>query len=97
MADFYFSRKAVEDLAAIWNYTVDRYEYYDMLVSSCRAIAENPEGLGRSYSEVAAGLLGFKASRHIIFYRVAEPGRTGIVRILHERMDIRSRLGEESI
>lgn len=101
MAEFYFTRKAVEDLTAIWNYTVDRWserqadEYYGMLASSCRAIAENPEGLGRSYAEVAAGLLGFKAGKHIIFYRVAEPRRTGIVRILQERMDIRSRLGED--
>lgn len=101
MAEFYFTRKAVEDLTTIWNHTVDRWserqadEYYGMLVSSCRAIAENTVGLGRSYAEVAAGLLGFKAGKHIVFYCVAEPERTGIVCILHERMDIRSRLGED--
>ena len=99
MAKYYFTRKAVEDLTSIWNYTFDKWsekqadKYYEMLINMCREVAESPSLLGRKYDEVADGLYGIKANRHIIFYRVVESAGVEIVRILHERMDLRNELG----
>jgi toxin ParE1/3/4 len=39
--------------------------------------------------------LGFKAGRHIIFYRRIENAEVEITRILHEKMDLKSRIKEK--
>lgn len=100
MAKLRFTRKAVEDLTGIWNYTANAWsesqadEYYGMLIAACRRIAENPPTAGRRYDEVAEGLFGVKAGRHILFYRSQDPDGVLIIRILHERMDLKARIGE---
>ena len=100
MAKLRFTRKAVEDLTGIWNYTANAWsesqadEYYGMLIAACRRIAENPPAAGRRYDEVAKGLFGVKAGRHVLFYRSQDPDGVLIIRILHERMDSKARIGE---
>ena len=100
MAKFYFTRKAVEDLSAIWNYTLEEWseeqadKYYGMLVASCRKLAENPVLFGRRYEEIADNLYGYKAQRHIIFYRIVANGSVEVVRVLHECMDLKNKLGD---
>ena len=100
MVKYRLTRKAVEDLADIWNYTFDKWserqadDYYNMLEASCREIAANPQLLGRRYDAILDGLRGFKAGKHLLFYRVADDGEVEIVRILHERMDLHNRLTE---
>ncbi|WP_262494128.1 type II toxin-antitoxin system RelE/ParE family toxin [Marivirga sericea] len=68
-------------------------DYYQMLLSRCNDIANKPN-LGKQYPQVKDGLLGIKTNRHIIFYRVLDFQRIEIIRILHGRMDIASRLEE---
>lgn len=98
-AKFYFTRKAVEDLSSIWDYTAQEWSeaqadrYYRTLIAACRKIAENPVLYGRRYNEVAEDLYGCKTNRHIVFYRTVTDGRVEIVRILHERMDLRRQIG----
>lgn len=100
MDKLYFTYKATEDLASIWNYTVDMWserqadEYYGMLISACRKVADNPMSLGRRYKEIADNLFGFKAGRHIIFYRIVSDYTVEIIRILHECMDLKNRMKE---
>ncbi len=100
MAELCFSNKAVEDLADIWNYTVETWseaqadKYYTMLVDTCRKIADNPRPLGREYSEIMPGLFGFRTGKHIVFYRSLPDDTVEIVRILHECMDLKHRIGE---
>jgi toxin ParE1/3/4 len=100
MANFRFTRKAVEDLEGIWNYTFDTWSenqadaYYLMLLDYCKVIAHKPE-LGRNYSEIAENLSGFKSGRHIIFYRKTGENEVEIIRILHEQMDLKHRLSEK--
>ena len=65
-----------------------------MIISSGRKIAGNPVLFGRRYKEIAESLYGLKANKHIIFYLVTDEGDIEIVRILHERMDLRNRIGE---
>jgi toxin ParE1/3/4 len=98
MVKYYLTNKAVKDLTEIWNYTVDQWsekqadKYYQMLLGNCQEIAKNPN-LGKSYDGIASGLLGFRANRHIIFYRMIRD-RLEIVRILHGSMDLRRRITE---
>ena len=97
MAKYRFTKKAVDDLANIWNYTFERWSenqadaYYHMLLENCNELARNPD-LGKNYSGVAKNLFGFKAGRHIIFYRKIEKNVVEITRILHEQMDLKNRI-----
>ena len=99
MANYKLTNKAVDDLARIWNYTVDKWseyqaeKYYFMLLETCYEVACNPD-LGKNYSLVSENLLGFKAGRHIIFYRKNEENQVEITRILHEQMDLKDKILE---
>ncbi len=68
-------------------------KYYEMLISNCQEIADNPL-LGKIYDEITQNLLGLKANRHIIFYRTLNENQVEITRILHERMDLKKRMME---
>ena len=96
MAKYKLTKKAVDDLAQIWNYTFDKWsesqadKYYYLLLDTCTEVANNPN-LGKIYSEVMDNLLGFRVGRHIIFYRLIEKNEIEITRILHEQMDLKNR------
>ena len=99
MAKFNLTKKAVDDLSGIWNYTIDKWseqqadKYYSQVMEFCQEIAENPS-IGKKYPGIADDLFGFKANRHIIFYRTVENQPIEITRILHERMDLKNRVTE---
>ena len=99
MAKYKLTNKAVEDLARIWNYTFDKWsekqadKYYDMLLGNCQNIADDPS-IGKNYDGIRNELLGLRASRHIIFYRITNDISIEITRILHERMDLKNRIDE---
>lgn len=100
MVRYRLTNKAVDDLTQIWNYTFDEWSenqadnYYHMLLENCKEVASNPS-LGKSYAGVKETLLGFKAARHIIFYRKIEENEIEIIRIFHEQMDLKNRLREK--
>ena len=100
MALYRFTNKAVDDLSEIWNYTCDNWsedkadKYYQLLINNCEEISENP-GLGKSYTGVVKSIFGLKVGRHIIFYRLFSSEEVEIIRILHERMDLKYRILEE--
>ena len=99
MAEYRLTNKAVEDLNGIWNYTFDNWSedqadnYYNMLIEFCQDIADNPT-LGKNYTGISTDLLGLKATRHIIFYRKINTDLIEVIRILHERMDLKNRITE---
>jgi len=99
MAKYYLTKKAVEDLANIWNYTLEKWSeqqadnYYQMLITNCEAIANNP-GLGKNYNGVTRNLLGLRTNRHIIFYRKVDDKDIEVTRILHGKMDLKPRVLE---
>ncbi len=99
MADYKFTRKAVEDLNNIWEYTLENWseeqadKYYTMLIRICEDIANNSD-LGKNYKEIIPNLFGVRAGRHIIFYRKRIDKNIEITRILHERMDLKNKLTE---
>jgi toxin ParE1/3/4 len=100
MAKFELTRKAVEDLGDIWNYTYENWSehqadiYYQLLIESFKEIARSP-GIGKNYKEIVDRLRGFKVGRHIIFFREMENQKVLIIRILHEQMDLKNRIIEK--
>lgn len=99
MAKYRFTNKAVDDLSDIWNYTFDTWSerqadlYYETLIKFCEEIAEYPT-FGKNYDEVEESLYGFKANKHVIFYRILPNGEIEIIRILHGSMDLKNRIKE---
>ena len=97
MANYLLTNKAVMDLSDIWNYTFETWsekqgdKYYSMLLDTCKELAEKPN-TGKKYDEVYPNLLGYTAYQHIIFYTVTSNKEIEIVRILHSRMNLKSRL-----
>ena len=97
MAKVYWTKKAVEDLEEIWDYTVENWSenqaeiYYSLLIDSCQELANKPN-LGKSYEVVEKNVLGFKSGQHIIFYRIVTEIEIEVVRILHGMMDIKKLL-----
>jgi len=100
MAKINFTNKAIDDLTDIWNYTFKKWSenqadlYYLMLIKNCNEIAVNPQ-LGKNYDGIALNLNGFKAGRHIIFYRKLSLDLVEITRILQGQMDLEHRILEK--
>lgn len=101
MVNYHLTNKAVEDLTNIWEYTIDTWSeqqadgYYKMLVAAFKKISEYPRLLGIKYEEVIEGLRGYKTGKHIIFYQILADGDVLIIRILHQRMDLKRRILED--
>ena len=99
MAKYILSKKAIEDLSNIWDYTYDTWsekqadKYYRMILENCDTISKNPK-LGKEYEEIVKDLEGFRAGRHILFYRKQDMNAIQIIRILHEQMDLKNRINE---
>lgn len=99
MAKYFLTNKAVEDLSDIWEYTCGVWsesqadKYYGLLIEAFEEIALNPAH-GKRYEKIDPSILGLRVSRHIVFYRAINADEIEVLRILHERMDLRSRMEE---
>ena len=60
---------------------------------ACKGIGDNPD-VGKQYFAISQDLLGLKSGKHIIFYQQIFSNRIEIIRILHERMDLKNRMIE---
>ena len=96
MAKYYLTNKAVQDLSEIWDYTYDEWsenqadKYYNFLLESCQEVADHPK-FGKPYDEIEKDLLGFKSNHHNIFFKVISAKEIEVERILHEKMDLKSK------
>ncbi len=99
MSKVILRQEAIDDLNNIWAYTYEEWsekqadKYYAALEFACIQIGKNPE-LGKEYDEITKNLLGLRTGKHIIFYKVIAEDEIEVVRILHERMDLKNRLYE---
>ena len=67
-------------------------EYYEMLISACNRLLYPSIISSRSYDEIVDGILGVKAGHHLIFYNILSNDDIMVIRILHERMDVKRHL-----
>lgn len=99
MASYTLTKKAVLDLSAIWDYTVETWSekqadnYYFMLLDTCQDLA-NGKVSGKIYPEMNTEISGFRAGQHLLFYRKINHDKVEIVRILHTQMDLKNRIQE---
>ncbi|WP_405207221.1 type II toxin-antitoxin system RelE/ParE family toxin [Aquimarina sp. LLG6339-5] len=99
MAKVILRQKAIDDLNNIWDYTFEKWsekqadKYYAIIKMTCNGIGESPN-IGKEYHGITKNLLGLKSGRHIIFYQQILSERIEVIRILHERMDLKNRISE---
>jgi toxin ParE1/3/4 len=92
-----FRPAAVRDLDRIWTWTADRWgvaraeRYLRAIRDPCTALATGDHS-GTDASEIRPGYRKARAGRHVLFHRLQPDGTVEVVRILHERMDVPSRL-----
>ncbi len=96
MAKVILRQEAINDLNNIWEYTYHQWSekkadrYYFSIKLVCQMIGQNPN-LGKEYKSLMNDLYGLKSGKHVIFYKFLSNEEIEIVRILHERMDLKSR------
>jgi toxin ParE1/3/4 len=94
-----FRPAAVRDLDQIWTWTADRWgaaqaeRYLHAIRDACTALAGG-EHTGTDASDIRPGYRKARSGRHLVFFRRLPDGTVEVVRILHQRMDIPSRLRE---
>ena len=94
---YIISTKATHDLEQIWQYTYLRWSeqqadrYYNLIIQKIDFIAQHPT-VGRTMNDIKEGYRHYAVESHIIFYRISENGTVIIIRILHQQMDIPTRL-----
>lgn len=101
MRGYVLSPSARADLDAIWDYTVERWgevqaeRYVFAIRDACAALAAGSR-IGKAIDEIRPGYRKLAVGSHILFYRIGNVGRIEIVRILHQRMDVGSRIGQRT-
>jgi len=99
MMGFLLSPAARADLEGIWDYTARTWgeaqaERYILAIrQACMGLADGTRQ-GRPIDEIRAGYRKLAVESHFLFYRLNERGVVDVVRILHRRMDVPSRLAE---
>ena len=97
MATFSLTRKAKADLRSIAAYTQKRWNaeqrriYMLQLDSAFHTLASKPE-IGMQCDSIKIGYRKYRVTSHIIFYRNKSSSEIEIVRVLHKRMDVNSKL-----
>jgi toxin ParE1/3/4 len=91
------SKQAIDDLNDIWIYTFHKCSkeqadrYYNLIIGEIEFISDNYL-IGKSAEQTRKDYRVSKIKSHLTFYKKAESGIVEIVRILHQRMDIKKRL-----
>lgn len=98
--NFILSEKAKMDLMNIWDYTFHKWsesqatKYYNLILDKIEELKEYPK-LGQVINEVKMDYWKTRVQSHFIFYKInLKKNEIEIIRILHQQMDIDSRLNE---
>ncbi|UTW66200.1 type II toxin-antitoxin system RelE/ParE family toxin [bacterium SCSIO 12643] len=94
------SHEANQDLENIWIYTYENWSleqadrYFNLIMDEIEYLANNPKS-GKNYDHLKKGYFRSKIKSHSIFYKTNSKKQViEIIRVLHQRMDIESRLNE---
>lgn len=99
MSDYSISEKAIEDINKIWIYTAENWSveqadrYYNLLIDEIEFIAQNFE-MARDFGTIRKSYRCSKVKSHVVFFKKNKYKEIEVIRVLHERMDIESRLNE---
>ena len=99
MAEYIISEKALEDLNNIWIYTAEIWSveqanrYYNLLVDEIEYVSENLEH-AKDFGKVRKNYKYSKVKSHLLFYKKTENTEMEVVRILHEKMDVKNRIND---
>lgn len=97
--NYSISSKARIDLIGIWEFTKENWsvqqadKYYQITITRFSDIGSNP-GLGKNYDDLRADYRAINVKSHVIFYKMTRENSIEIIRILHQRMDYKSRIEE---
>ncbi len=93
------SEKANVDIENIWLFTYENWSqeqadrYYNLIMDEIEYISENFEsGISRDY--LRKGYCSTRVKSHIIFYKKSPINTVEIIRILHQKMDVESRMND---
>lgn len=95
MKTIVFLPAAEADIEAIWDYSADTWGerqadvYTDEIVHACEALADGRRA-GRPV-DVRPGLLKFRVSAHVIYFRNTSD-RIIVIRVLHGAQDVERNL-----
>jgi toxin ParE1/3/4 len=94
------SNEAINDLENIWLYTFENWSgeqadrYYNLIMDEIEYLAKNPKS-GKDNGYIRKGYFRSKVKSHFIFYKLnSNQKELEIIRILHQQMDIESRLND---
>ena len=99
MSAYVISEKAVEDINNIWIYTAENWSvaqadrYYNLIYDEIEYIVNNFD-MARDFGKIRKSYKYSKVKSHLIFFKKDKTNEIEVVRVLHERMDIESRLAE---
>jgi toxin ParE1/3/4 len=94
------SKEALNDLERIWLYTIENWSieqadrYFSLIFNEIEFLAKTPDS-GKDFSHIRKGYFRSKVKSHFIFYRINKKEENlEVIRILHQSMDIETRLND---
>ena len=98
--NYKISQEANLDIENIWIYTFKNWSleqadrYINQIINEIEYLTEYPQS-GKNYSQIRTGYFRSRINTHFIFYKInIRLEQIEIISILHQRMDIESRLDE---
>jgi len=92
------SKEAIQDIENIWLYTVEKWSiaqadrYFNLIMGEIEYLTKNPKS-GKNYNKIRKGYFRSQIKSYFIFCRINRKNdEIEIIRILHKRMDIETRL-----
>ncbi|MFT5723720.1 MAG: toxin ParE1/3/4 [Bacteroidia bacterium] len=91
------SKETLKDISNIWVYTLNKWSkkqadrYFALIIDEIEFITDNYLA-GRPIDHIRKNYRVTKIKSHLIFYRKVDTDIVEIVRILHQRMDVKKRL-----
>ncbi|MBN8566225.1 MAG: type II toxin-antitoxin system RelE/ParE family toxin [Flavobacteriales bacterium] len=99
MSNYIISKKALEDIDAIWVYTAENWSveqanrYYNLIFDEIEYIAQNFM-MAKDFGLIRKAYRYSKVKSHLVFFKKNKLNEIEVIRVLHEKMDIESRLNE---
>jgi len=99
MSKYSISEKALEDINNIWIYTAENWSveqanrYYNLILDEIEFITENFE-TAKDFGHIRKDYRYSKVKSHLVFFKKTKHNEIEVVRVLHEKMDVKNRLND---